>query len=122
MDGSEEDYQRAEKGGSLNYPLLLVILIALFFAADQLQYFVFSLVITRLPGNKYVNSCLFGGAESLTVYASGLLMTLMKDTHVFYIVFAFCMTSYSIFIFGPNPSDMLIYFANGIFVGSMGAW
>ena len=57
----------------------------------------------------------------LTVFVVLNLLLFLLD-HVFYIVFAFCMTSYSIFIFGPNPSDMLIYFANGIFVGSMGAW
>ena len=71
----------------------------MFFTADQLQYYIFSLVITRLPGNKFVNSCIFGGAESTAVIASGILMKQLKDTHVFYIVFACCMASYSIFIF-----------------------
>ena len=46
----------------------------------------------------------------------------MKDTTVFYIVFVCCMASYSIFIFVKEPSDILIYIANSIFVGSMGAW
>ena len=46
----------------------------------------------------------------------------MKDTTVFYLVFVCCMASYSIFIFAQEPSDILIYIANSIFVGSMGAW
>ena len=54
--------------------------------------------------------------------ASGILMKRLKDTHVFYIVFACCMASYSIFIFVSEPSDILIYIANSVFVGSMGAW
>ena len=56
------------------YPLLVVFLFAMFFTADQLQYYIFSLVITRLPGNKFVNSCIFGGAESTAVLVSGVLM------------------------------------------------
>ena len=102
--------------------LLVVFLFAMFFTADQFQYYVFSLVITSLPGNKFVNSCIFGGAESAAVLGSGVLMKHMKDTSVFYIVFVFCMASYCIFIFVDEPSDMLIYIANSIFVGSMGAW
>ena len=94
----------------------------MFFTADQLQYYIFSLVITRLPGNKFVNSCIFGGAESIAVLASGILLKHFKDMHVFYIVFLFCMASYVIFIFVAEPSDILIYFAVSIFVGSMGAW
>ena len=69
-----------------------------------------------------MNSCIFGGAESISVFASGILMTLLKDTHVFYIVFVFCMASYGVFIFVADPSDILIYIANSLFVGSMGAW
>ena len=81
------------------YPLLIVFLFAMFFTADQFQYYIFSLVITNLPGNKFVNSCIFGGAESTAVLASGVLMNHMKDAHVFYMVFVFCMASYGIFIF-----------------------
>ena len=65
---------------------------------------------------------IFGGAETVSVFASGVLMTLMKDTHVFFIVFVVCMASYSVFIFVNEPSDYLIYIANCFFVGSMGAW
>ena len=100
----------------------MVTLIALFFSADQLQYFVFSLVITRLPGNKFVNSMIFGAAESVSVFLSGILMSHIRDTTVFFIVFVMCMASYGVFIFVEAPSDILIYIANCFFVGSMGAW
>ena len=46
----------------------------------------------------------------------------MRDTSVFTIVFVMCMVSYAVFIFVEVPSDMLIYAANCVFVGSMGAW
>ena len=77
---TDDDYQQAATK-SYKYPLLVVFLFAMFFTADQLQYYIFSLVITRLPGNKFVNSCIFGGAESTAVFASGILLKMLKDDH-----------------------------------------
>ena len=83
----------------------------------------FSLVITRLPGNKFVNCMIMGGAEMVSVFLSGVLMTMMRDTHVMTISFFIIIGSQCVFIFsGDGASDMLIYIANCFFVGGMGAW
>ena len=94
----------------------------LYFTGYSFQYFVFNLFLTKLSGNKFANAAIFGGAETISVFASGWLMKKMADTTIFQILFYAGMISYVIFIFFPDVNSFVIYFANCCFVGSMGAW
>lgn len=65
---------------------------------------------------------IFGITEAASVVLSGILMTLLADMSVFYIVYGMAVVGYVIFIFIPDANSALIYIANCVFVGSMGAW
>ena len=80
----------------------------------------FNLYLTKLPGNKFVNSIIFGLAEALAVVCSGVLMNLLSDMKVFNIIMASGIFSYTIFIFFPDINAIMIYISNCLFVGSLG--
>ena len=95
---------------------------SIYFTGYSFQYYIFNLYLTRLSGNKFVNSAIFGGAEALSVFLSGVLMSLLSDISVFRIIFLASILSYAILIFAPNMNMIVIYLANCVFVGSMGGW
>lgn len=80
----------------------------------------FNLYLTKLPGNKFVNSMIFGLAEALAVVFSGVLMTLLSDMAVFNVIMTSGVLSYTIFIFFPDVNAIMIYIANCLFVGGLG--
>ena len=94
----------------------------LYFTGYSFQYYIFNLYLTKLGGNKFVNSAIFGGAETLAVLFSGVLMSLLSDMSVFRIIFIACMLSYFALIFFPDVNMIVVYLSNCIFVGSMGGW
>ena len=94
----------------------------LYFTGYAFQYFIFNLYLTRLNGNKFVNSAIFGTSEMLSVLFSGVLMTLLADMSVFRMIFIASMLGYVVFIFFPDVNMIVVYLSNCIFVGSMGAW
>ena len=55
-------------------PFFLCTLIALYFMGYGIQYYTFNLYLTKLAGNKFVNSAIFGTAETISVFLSGILM------------------------------------------------
>ena len=116
---SQEDGYQASEGTS---PGMLCFLMTLYFTAYALQFYVFNLFLTKLPGNKFVNSCIFGSAEITSVFLSGWLMKRLSDMTVFKLIFVTGMLSYMIFIFFPDVHIGVIYLANSAFVGSMGGW
>ena len=85
-------------------PTHMCILMILYFTAYTFQYYIFCLYLTKLGGNKFVNSVIFGGAESLTVIFSGILMSLISDITVFRMIFMTCLLSYAVFIFAPDAN------------------
>lgn len=103
-------------------PLLLCILVVLYFTGYALPYYIFSLYLTKLEGNKFVNSAIIGCVQAFSVSFSGMMMTRLADMCVLHILFTGCVFSYVFFIFFPDLSTVLIYVANCIFVGSMGGW
>ena len=80
----------------------------------------FNLFLTKLPGNKFVNSMMFGFAEAISVVFSGVLMNMIADMAVYNIILASGMLSYVIFIVFPDINFIMIYIANCIFVGGLG--
>ena len=119
-----DDYQaaRTQESDGDGSPGFLCFLITLYFTGYAFQYYIFNLYLTKLEGNKFVNACIFGGAETLSVFLSGFLMTKLSDMTVFRIIFAAAVMSYSIFIFIPDANTIFIYLANCVFVGSLGGW
>ena len=103
-------------------PIILCLLITLYFIGYAIQYYIFNLFLTKLAGNKFINSCIFGSAETLSVFLSGFLMQALSDVAVFQIIFFSGMLSYVFLIFFPDLSTVLIYLSNCVFVGSMGGW
>ena len=57
----------------------------------------FNLFLPKLPGNKFVNSMMFGIAEALAVVFSGILMSKISDTAVYNLVIASGVIAYLIF-------------------------
>ena len=55
-------------------PTLLCTLMSLYFMGYGIQFYTFNLYLTKLAGNKFVNSAIFGTAETLSVFLSGILM------------------------------------------------
>lgn len=94
----------------------------LYFTGYAFQYYIFNLYLTKLSGNKFVNSAIFGGAESLSVIFSGMLMSRLSDMTVFRIIFLAGISSYAVFIFAPDVNIIVVYLANCFFVGSLGGW
>ena len=41
-------------------PIFLCILVIFYFTGYALPYYIFSLYLTKLPGNKFVNSAIIG--------------------------------------------------------------
>ena len=80
----------------------------------------FNLFLPKLPGNKFVNSMMFGIAEALAVVFSGILMSKISDTAVYNLVIASGVIAYLIFIVFPDINTIMIYVANCIFVGGLG--
>lgn len=80
----------------------------------------FNLYLTKLPGNKFVNSMMFGFAEAISVVFSGMLMTRLSDMAVYNVVITSGVLSYTIFIFFPDINIIMIYVANCLFVGGLG--
>ena len=119
MTAQNDEFQVQKDESS---PALLLILITLYMTGYSFQYFIFNLFLTKLSGNIFVNSIIFGGAEALSVLFSGMLMTLLSDMSVFRIIFVASMMSYCVFIFLPDMSTVIVYISNSIFVGSMGGW
>ena len=122
---SQDDYQAAgtqESSEGESSPAFLCFLITLYFTGYAFQYYIFNLYLTKLEGNKFVNAVIFGGAETLSVFLSGYLMSRLSDMTVFRIIFFAGVMSYSIFIFAPDLNTIMIYLANCVFVGSLGGW
>ena len=103
-------------------PAILCLLITMYFMGYSIQYYIFNLFLTKLAGNKFINSIIFGSAETLSVFFSGFLMQALSDMAVFQIIFFSGMISYVFLIFFPDLSTVLIYLSNCVFVGSMGGW
>ena len=56
---------------------------SLYFMGYGIQFYTFNLYLTKLAGNKFVNSAIFGTAETLSVFLSGVLMQKLSDMTVF---------------------------------------
>ena len=80
----------------------------------------FNLFLTKLPGNKFVNSMMFGFAEAISVVFSGVLMTMIADMAIYNIILVSGMISYVIFIVFPDINVIVIYIMNCLFVGGLG--
>ena len=69
-------------------PALLTTLISLQMMGFSIQFYVFTLFITQLNGNKFVNSIIFGLRRAIAIFIFGAIMSKMSDMAVFKIVFA----------------------------------
>ena len=118
VDNDEETKTRIKE----KFPTFLCFLLTLLYTGYCFQYYLFALFLTRLTGNKFANSAIFGGAELISVLGSGWLMKKLPDMTVFHIISGVCMLSYMVLIFFPDASVALIYLSNCAFVGSMGGW
>ena len=118
----QRDDEFSATGAKQMSPVLICFLIALYFSGYTLQYYIFNLYLTELPGNKFINLAIFGITEAASVILSGFLMNLLADMKVFYITYGMAVLGYVVFIFIPDADLALIYIANCVFVGSMGAW
>ena len=93
---------------------------SIFYTSYALQYFMFNLYLTKLPGNKFVNSMIFATGEALIVLFSGYLMTLLSDMAIYNVIMASGIFSYTILIFFPDVNNIMIYITNCLLIGGLG--
>ena len=103
-------------------PAMLTVFISLQMMGFTVQYYIFTLFITQLSGNKFVNAVIFGLTRAIAIFIFGAVMGKMSDMAVFRIVFVGAALSQVILIFFPNASDYLIYSANFLLISSLGGW
>ena len=90
--------------------------------AYAFQYYSYNLFLTKLGGNKFINCIIFGGAEIIIVFIAGYIMSKLRDMTLFKIIFVTGALCYAFFIVNPDWNTIMIYMANCIFIGSLGAW
>ena len=100
---------------------MIIILLTVFFAGYVIQYYITSLYLGNLPGNKFVNGIMFGVSEACSVILSGQMMKMMSDMSVFNIIFAFGIIAYIIYIFFGEIGN-LCYLGIILLVQSLGGW
>ncbi len=88
----------------------------------SLQFYILTLYMTKLNGNKFVNSIIFGLTRAIAIFAFGAIMGKMSDMVVFRIVFAGTLISNVLLIGFPDGSVYLSYVANCFYVASLGGW
>ena len=71
----------------------------LLFSGYAIQYYIATLYIGKLPGDKFVNGMIFGISEIISVLLCGILMKLFTDITVFNIIFIESILAYFIYIF-----------------------
>ena len=103
-------------------PAKLTVLITLQMTGFSIQYYVLTLFITQLNGNKFVNSVIFGMTRAVAILTFGSIMSRMEDMTVFKIVFVGTLLSNIVLICFPNSNEYLIYAANCLFVACLGGW
>lgn len=65
----------------------LIILMTFLFAGYALPYYIATLYIAQLPGDKFVNGMLFGFSEAISVLICGVMMRNLSDMTVMKIIF-----------------------------------
>ena len=78
----------------------------LLFSGYAIQYYIATLYIGKLPGDKFVNGMIFGISEIVSVLASGVLMGLFTDITVFNIIFIESIVAYIIYIFFGDQGNL----------------
>jgi hypothetical protein len=57
------------------------------FAGYALPYYIATLYIAQLPGDKFVNGMLFGFSEAISVLICGVMMRNLSDMTVMKVIF-----------------------------------
>ena len=65
----------------------LIVLLTFLFAGYALPYYIATLYIAQLPGDKFVNGMLFGISEVVSVLISGWMMRNYSDMTVMKVIF-----------------------------------
>lgn len=78
----------------------------MFFSGYAVQYYISTLYISQLPGNKFVNGMLFGFSEAISVVICGILMRNLSDMTVLFIIFIEGLLAYTIYIFMGNIGNL----------------
>ena len=84
----------------------LTVLMTFLFSGYAVPYYIATLYIAQLPGDKFVNGMLFGVSEAISVLICGVMMRNMSDTTVIFIIFCQAVGAYTIYIFLGNIGNL----------------
>lgn len=99
----------------------LLFLMTMVFSGYAIQYYIATLYIGNLPGDKFVNGMIFGVSEILSVLISGILMSNFSDMTVFNIIFIESLVAYFIYIFFGDVGN-ICYLGIVLLVQALGGW